>query len=296
MYTLKQASIDTCIPINELIALANRARFHYKTIEIKKRNGSTRTLHAPSYKIKGIQTWILRNILDKYPIHECATGFHPGASVYDNAKRHAENTRFLQVDVSDFFTSIKIEAIHNIFSKMEMDSDLCRILTLLCSYRGFLPQGGVTSPSLSNLFMYEFDDDMFKFCNSIGYTYTRYADDITISGHDKVYFQDAYSKIYEKCKDLGLSLNTDKTRYSSGKSAIKITGLFVNSKRPTVGRKLKRRIRASLHNSISTGTEISNEIHGQIAFVSGIDSSYKQKIKAYKHQLVSKFTRSESAS
>ena len=60
------------------------------------------------------------------------------------------------------------------------------ILSLLCTYEGYLPQGAPTSPYLSNLILRDFDKKIQQICSSLNYTYTRYADDITISSNNKI--------------------------------------------------------------------------------------------------------------
>ncbi|NMT18878.1 hypothetical protein HKA99_31525, partial [Vibrio parahaemolyticus] len=46
---------------------------------------------------------------------------------------------------------------------------------------GYLPQGGATSPIISNLVMRELDSEFSKIARKYRLVYTRYSDDITFS-------------------------------------------------------------------------------------------------------------------
>src|SRR5205823_9973041 len=54
-------------------------------------------------------------------------------------------------------------------------------LAQLCTYNGRLPQGAPTSPILSNMICFKMDREILALARAHRCTYTRYADDITIS-------------------------------------------------------------------------------------------------------------------
>ena len=53
---------------------------------------------------------------------------------------------------------------------------------MLCYYKESLPQGAPTSPAITNIIMYDFDERVGEFCAERGIAYTRYCDDMTFSG------------------------------------------------------------------------------------------------------------------
>src|SRR5205823_26623 len=55
-------------------------RIHYITFVVPKKSGGERRLAAPHRQLRHCQEWILREILAKAPVHECAQGFVPGRS------------------------------------------------------------------------------------------------------------------------------------------------------------------------------------------------------------------------
>ena len=56
-------------------------RIHYRRFTIPKRDGTERAIWAPLPKLKAAQRWILRNIVEKLPVHGAAHGFLPGRSI-----------------------------------------------------------------------------------------------------------------------------------------------------------------------------------------------------------------------
>ena len=97
--------------------------------------------------------------------------------------------------------------------------------------RGCLTIGAPSSPTLSNVLMYDFDDSWHKRCVISGISYSRYADDITFSTNKP----DILESICEELSSFGarpfglnLSLNQKKTVYSS-KKHLRLTGLVLTS-------------------------------------------------------------------
>src|SRR5262249_20254772 len=63
-------------------------RIHYRRFVIPKRGGGERAIWAPMPILKGAQQWILRQIVEKLPVHGAAHGFLPGRSILTNAQIH----------------------------------------------------------------------------------------------------------------------------------------------------------------------------------------------------------------
>ena len=62
--------------------------------------------------------------------------------------------------------------------------ELAGFLADVCCYQGALPIGAPTSPCIANLVLRSFDKAMTTAARKIGAKYTRYADDLTISGSE----------------------------------------------------------------------------------------------------------------
>jgi len=78
----------------------------YKTFEIKKKTGGTRTINAPTKGLKALQKTLNVILQCVFQPNKAATGFVWGKSVVDNAKIHVGNNYVLNIDLKDFFSSI----------------------------------------------------------------------------------------------------------------------------------------------------------------------------------------------
>jgi RNA-directed DNA polymerase len=155
----------------------------YHEFSIKKRSGKFRHIEAPNPALKKIQRRLLRRLFAKLATHPSATGFQPGISFVDNARRHQSQQVIIRMDLVDFFSNTRSESVTNYFRTIGWNKRASKLLTQLTTCKGSLPQGAPTSPRLSNLVNYVLDFDIARTVarfdpNAI---YTRYADDITIS-------------------------------------------------------------------------------------------------------------------
>src|SRR5687768_18266936 len=86
-------------------AVARSASHRYKTYEIDKRGGGTRSIHHPSRELKALQRWLLKNVIADWPVHESATAYRPSSSIKANVSKHLKNKFLLKVDFENFFPS-----------------------------------------------------------------------------------------------------------------------------------------------------------------------------------------------
>ena len=144
-----------------------------------------------------------------------------------------------------------------------------------------LPQGGPTSPALANLSVYGLDVRLAAAAQSVGATYTRYADDLVFSG-DAAFRQRARrfeALVGAIVLEEGLVVNHRKTLVMRAGGRQRVTGLVVNA-RATVPRETYDRIRAILHNCEKHGTASQNRdgrpdfrgyVRGLVAWVGDVD-------------------------
>ena len=72
-------------------------------------------IEAPKARLKEVQRWILREILDQVPAHAAAHGFARGRSVRTNAEPHVDQHVVLGLDLKDYFASVAARRIFGIF-------------------------------------------------------------------------------------------------------------------------------------------------------------------------------------
>jgi len=230
----------------------------YTTFKLPKKNGDFREINAPSKKLKHIQRWILDNILYKLDSGDYAHGFIPGNTIYTNAKVHVNQDLVLGIDIKDFFPSINFRSVYYIFNSAGYTKKIAWAFADLCTYHWKLPQGAPTSPMLANLVALQLDNEIAKYCIRRKFEYSRYADDITVSGSYNLPMHK--KKIIKIIENNDFTINENKTRMFSKGSRQKVTGLVVNDK-VSIGRNKKKTLRAIVHNILINGPVVENRLN-----------------------------------
>ena len=158
--------------------------YDYQNFTIPKRHGGMRRIQAPSDKLKALQRRVLWRLLEPLALRPCATGFVRGRSIVDNARPHVGQGVVINLDLADFFGSIALERVQQVFGANGWDADAATILGRICTSDGYLPQGAPTSPALSNLVCRRLDARLSALAAKALGQYTRYADDLTFSFPD----------------------------------------------------------------------------------------------------------------
>ena len=246
-------------------------RVHYRRFVIPKRGGGERAIWAPLPKLKAAQHWILRNVVEKLPVHGAAHGFLPGRSIVTNAAAHTGARAVVKVDVKDFFPTVTLPRVKGVFRKAGYREQVATLLALLCTesprevveldgqtyYVALgprcLPQGAPTSPALTNTLCLRLDRRLAGLAAKLGYRYTRYADDLTFSlpeGHKGKPRLGALLGLVRRVVEAeGFRPHPDKTRVARRGGRQRVTGLVVNGAGPPrAPRALRRRLRAAAHN------------------------------------------------
>ncbi len=275
-----------------LTILAEHAERFYRTYRIPKRTGGWRKISQPSRILKGVQAWILRNILDKLSASPYATAYLPGKGLYDNVAPHSGNRYFLSVDLEDFFPSIHRRRILHLFELVGYDRQTAALLSNLCTYFRSLPQGGVTSPALSNLIAAQMDRRISGLASRRNIVFTRYADDMTFSSNNRATLYRALPSIKHIIESEGFTINEPKTRLLGPRTQCRITGLVKDSSEPRfgIGRKKKVRMRVVMHNlSMGKGRDPHyssvQAIQGWLNFLKGVDERSHNQMSNYWNQV-----------
>lgn len=228
-----------------LASVVNSSNSHYREFKIKKRNGGFRDISVPYPALLEMQYWIYNNILLKIPIHSCSHGFARKKSIITNAKLHLKQEHLLKLDLTDFFPSISIARVIKVFKNLGYTTNVSYYLASICSLENALPQGAPTSPYLSNIITHDLDNRLIKFAKKLNLKYTRYADDLTFSGHDiPAKYIEYISAIISS---EGFTVNNLKTRlYKEGGKRI-VTGISVADEKMKVPREYKRKVRKEIH-------------------------------------------------
>ena len=151
-------------------------------------------------------------------------GYRRGRSAKDALRKvwqeiEAGSEWIVDADLKNFFGSVDHEKLMTLVARKVSDGRVLRLIEsilkagVLAEGRLFpttegTPQGGVASPSLSNILLTPFDREM----RSRGYRVTRYADDWVVTCKTGAEAADALATAGKILGQLGVRLNPDKTR------------------------------------------------------------------------------------
>lgn len=251
---------------------------YYRRFVIRKRDGGERTIQAPRTFLKAVQYYILRFILQIQPISSFATGFVRGKGIVHNARLHSGSPFLLNIDLKDFFGSVKITQVREEFLKIGFPIATADTLAMLCTFGGSLPQGAPTSPALSNLIFTRADEEISSLSISNHLAYSRYADDLTFSGSQPIPRKFA-SELGRLLLVRGFAVNPKKTRFAGPNQAKYVTGLVVNV-HPQVDRQMRRKLRAMFHQAKlepNRFADRASELLGWASYVRSFDSIRGQR-------------------
>ena len=202
----------------------------------------------PSQSLKKIQRRILRRLLAGLKAHTAAVGFEKGKSIVTGARQHTGKAVVLRFDIVDFFPSTSRTRVYKYFRCIGWNRRVAKLLCRLVTHENSLPQGAPTSPRLSNLVNYSMDHCIEKFVAQYDGTYTRYADDITVSFPDPDWdLDEIIDGVFRRIRwngyrpHLGKKLNV--SRRSQRQS---VNGLVVNE-RVNLPRERRRWLRSVKH-------------------------------------------------
>lgn len=232
----------------------------YKTFNISKRSGGEREIAQPSRELKLIQRFVQEKYLSHLPVHSSATAYASGRNIFDNASYHKDSEVILKLDFENFFPSIKkkdweVYAHVNCPELLIKENDGILANILFWGQGSYVPRclsiGAPTSPLISNLLMFDFDVRVSKSAVQRGLVYTRYADDITISGNNSdglLSFEKEIRKLIRQLKSPKLKFNDEKRGiYDRGNKQL-VTGLIITpDHKISIGRTRKREISTLIH-------------------------------------------------
>jgi RNA-directed DNA polymerase len=199
--------------------------------EIPKDGGKVRVLSIPAIRDRVVQG-ALKLIVE--PVFEAdfqsgSFGYRPKRTAHDAIKRVAEaivqrKTRVLDFDLRSYFDNVRHDRLLEKVAKRVDDADIMHLLKVMLKASGKrgVPQGGVISPLLSNLYLNEVDRmlERAKETTHQGeYTYieyARFADDLVIlvdayKRHDWL-IGAVEKRLREEFDKLQVEINDEKSR------------------------------------------------------------------------------------
>ena len=236
---------DLCISAKMLYAVSNNLGKHYRKAKLPKKSGGYRNLSVPDEELKSIQKQIAEVLLIHMPVSRYAKAYRFGSSTLRNAKHHVGKQVVLKLDILHFFDSIRYSTVKdNVFPEEIYAEPLRILLTMLCYHKDALPQGAPSSPAITNIILYEFDERIGQWCRNRGIAYTRYCDDMTFSGDFEP--AEVIRFVRLELKKIGFLLNEQKTRIQRLGQQQTVTGIVVNEKL-SIPADYRRKLRQELY-------------------------------------------------
>jgi hypothetical protein len=301
--------------LGELLHLADARGWERRAAEERPRNyryawaprpsGPPRLLERPKELLKESQRRVLHQILDAVPPHEAAHGFRRGHSVLTHARRHVGARVVLRFDLRDFFASVDRGRVYGVFRGAGYPETVAFQLAALCTNvvpravwderpdgtwgalgaqlrTPHLPQGAPTSPAVANLCAFGLDRRLAGLAASLGATYSRYADDLALSGGGLLAARapELRTLVARIVREEGFAVNERKSQLLTRAGRQQLTGVVVNE-RPNVPRRDYDRLKATLHNASRRGPGDlrRDRLLGQVAWVEQLNPQRGAKLR-----------------
>jgi RNA-directed DNA polymerase len=215
---------------DELVARTYRP-LRNRRVEIPKDGGRVRVLGIPAIRdrvVQGALKLILEPIFEA-DFYEGSYGYRPKRTAHAAVARVAEaiakhKTRVIDVDLAAYFDTVRHDLLLGKMARRIKDGEILRLLKLMLKASGKrgVPQGGVISPLLANIYLNEVDAmlERAKRVTQEGQyarvEYARYADDLVIlvdgyRRHDWL-VKAVDRRLREELAKLDLRLNEAKSR------------------------------------------------------------------------------------
>jgi len=202
-----------------------------RRVEIPKDGGQVRVLGIPAIRdrvVQGALKLILEPIFEA-DFHDGSYGYRPKRTAQQAVDRVAEaivrnKTRVIDLDLAAYFDSVRHDLLLAKVARRVKDRDILHLLKLMLKASGKrgVPQGGVISPLLSNIYLTEVDAmlERAKAVTAQGrhtyVEYVRYADDLVIlvnNDRRQDWLVEAVNaRLREELAKLDVRLNEEKSR------------------------------------------------------------------------------------
>lgn len=251
------------------------SRLYVKIKIPKRKNGRVvgeRELRIPRKDLRSVQKKILSFLKKNISLLSCVHGGVSGRSIITNANPHVGKELVLNYDIKNFFPGIHNERVLKALRRrLDVSQKSLGWIVRVVTYENQLPQGAPTSPFLSNVVALDLDTKLRNLCRKVSAGYTRFFDDITISGGRELEGIYGEGVVDEIIKREGFLLNMEKKHMAHRTETQYVTGLVVNNKIDLSG-SLIERVQGEIENGLCFFVpEYHCSVWGSIKFVKSIN-------------------------
>jgi RNA-directed DNA polymerase len=228
-----------------------------------------RILRTPTGELRRVQDVLHDAVLRHLPCSDAAS-CAPGRGVVMNARAHLGQPYVTLLDFADCFPSVRVGLVTAALQASGFDQSAAELVTRLCTVSGELPQGAPTSPTLLNVVLAPFDRAIAREAERLGCRYTRYADDVCLSG--PVPLERLARTATRSARRFGFRINEAKRRvWGPGGPPPSVTGIVLtHTLRPQP--EFLRALAYALWRARRDGVGLTRaQIEGRIAWVTQVD-------------------------
>lgn len=300
-----------------------------RKVEIPKGNGKTRILGIPTVKdrvVQGALKLLLEPIFEA-DFKDCSYGYRPKRHAHQAIDRVTKGilhglTRVVDVDLSGYFDNIRHHLLLEKIARRVQDDDIMHLIKLILKANGKkgVPQGGIISPLLSNLYLNEVDEMMERareVTRRNGYynlEFIRSADDMVILIHrhpkEDCLIQKVQKRLKEELDKLRVQMNMEKTKVVNLKEGgcfsflgfdfrltrnregkVYVSKMPRKKKRQEIGKKIKAALKANWNKPLKEVIQTVNAIiRGWVNYFRiGNSNSTFNKVRNYIEMKVRRF-------
>jgi RNA-directed DNA polymerase len=230
-----------------------------------------------------------RYLTRKLPISQHSHGSVKGRSIKTNAENHRSSRYLFRADIANFYPSIKYVHVYRLFiERLECSPDVARLCTRICTYKHHLALGLPTSPMLADQLLARVDRRIAAMCESHGLVYSRYVDDIFISGRYDLQQSSLASIVQEILEQQGLRTNPNKHYFGElGDQTSAIAGICIRRGKIDAKREYIDEVYRQLDDAaaLCVGNEpkglyyTKQQILGRINFVCWVNPKYARAMR-----------------
>ncbi|MFO0881269.1 MAG: reverse transcriptase family protein [Gemmataceae bacterium] len=275
------------VPLRAVHTVLRDADAHYEQLELPQPGGKIRRVVNPRGLLRRLQSVFYESVL--LPGLERSPYSHGGVrgrNILTNVKAHLGQTFVFTADLADFYPSIRRERVFRLFERLGLSQEVARLCSRLCTFNHRLEQGLVTSPILADQLMAPVDERIAGSCRRAGLVYTRFVDDLAISGPFDLEPSGIPALVRRIVGEHGFHCNEEKDQFGQVARGATVTQLRLANGHPDVRatylaeveRQLQDAARLAGGGPFQGPYHTEAQIRGRVAFVCWVNPRRKRRL------------------
>jgi RNA-directed DNA polymerase len=251
--------------------------------------------------LRSYHNFLTTHVISYLPVcAEAVYSYRNGVTIATAVRQHVSSKYFYQTDLNNFFGSVDEDFLFTLLAKNSahfpfiFDPAYVKQIVRLLTHQNRLAVGYSTSPKVSNACLYEFDLKVLSYCKERRLIYSRYSDDIIISGLESAPVKAAAAEIQVILAVLYGStflVNSAKSKFTRVGRKIKLLGLVIlPNKVVSIDMHFKRYVEKRIHYYLTDSLKFLklmgadekkgiSKMCGYLSYVNSVDPAYLKKLR-----------------